>query len=144
PLKPRSSGSLNSGIRDAKSWPSAPRPCSQIMAALAGTLGSISTQGKQDIIFSGSGKPIDGCQFLFVEPCDLAHLNRCQGSAPANHNPVSLAIGTAMTMDTSLTNPYISTHQEVGNYQTLDGIISPQGPLNVLSKIEVAKLLDAS
>jgi len=47
-------------------------------------------------------------------------------------------------MDTSLTNPYISTHQEVGNYQTLDGIISPQGPLNVLSKIEVAKLLDAS
>jgi predicted Rossmann-fold nucleotide-binding protein len=49
-----------------------------------------------------------------------------------------------MTMDTSFSNPYISTHQEVGNYQTLDGVISPQGPLNVLSKMEVSKLLDAS
>ncbi len=47
-------------------------------------------------------------------------------------------------MEHSLSNPYISTHQEVGNYATLDGLISPQGPLNILSKIEVAKLLDAS
>lgn len=47
-------------------------------------------------------------------------------------------------MEHSLTNPYISTHQESGNYETLDGIISPQGALNILSKMEVGKLLDAS
>lgn len=47
-------------------------------------------------------------------------------------------------MDSSLTNPYISTHHEDGKYQTLNGIISPQGPLNILSKAEIARLLDAS
>ena len=41
-------------------------------------------------------------------------------------------------------NPYISTHHESGNYETIDSIISPMGPLNILSKIEVSKLLDAS
>ncbi len=41
-------------------------------------------------------------------------------------------------------NPYISTHHESGNYETIDAIISPLGPLNILSKVEVSKLLDAS
>lgn len=47
-------------------------------------------------------------------------------------------------MTTSHSNPYISTHHEPGQYQTTDAIISPQGPLNILSKMEVSKLLDAS
>ncbi|MBE8716979.1 nucleotide 5'-monophosphate nucleosidase PpnN [Cellvibrio polysaccharolyticus] len=47
-------------------------------------------------------------------------------------------------MDNSLSNPYVSTHHEPGKYETHDGIISPQGPLNILSKMEIAKLLDAS
>src|SRR5690554_8055718 len=41
-------------------------------------------------------------------------------------------------------NPYISTHHESGNYETIDAIVSPAGALNILSKIEVSKLLDAS
>lgn len=47
-------------------------------------------------------------------------------------------------MENSLTNPYVSTHHESGKYETHDGIISPQGALNILSKMEVSKLLDAS
>lgn len=47
-------------------------------------------------------------------------------------------------MENSLRNPYISTHQETGKYETHEGIISPQGALNILSKMEVGKLLDAS
>lgn len=47
-------------------------------------------------------------------------------------------------MENSLTNPYVSTHHESGKYETHDGIISPQGALNILSKMEVGKLLDAS
>lgn len=47
-------------------------------------------------------------------------------------------------MEHSLSNPYISTHHESGKYETHDGIITPQGALNILSKMEVSKLLDAS
>ncbi len=41
-------------------------------------------------------------------------------------------------------HPYRAVHEEPGEYQTIDGIISPVGQLKVLSKIEVAKLLDSS
>jgi predicted Rossmann-fold nucleotide-binding protein len=47
-------------------------------------------------------------------------------------------------MENYLNNPYVSTHHEPGKYETHDGIISPQGALNILSKMEVSKLLDAS
>jgi len=41
-------------------------------------------------------------------------------------------------------HPYKSVHEEAGEYETIDAIISPVGHLNILSKIEVAKLLDSS
>jgi pyrimidine/purine-5'-nucleotide nucleosidase len=41
-------------------------------------------------------------------------------------------------------HPYKSVHEEPGEYQTIDAIISPVGHLNILSKVEVAKLLDSS
>lgn len=40
--------------------------------------------------------------------------------------------------------PYTQVHEEKGTYDTIDAIISPQDQLNILSKAEVAKLLDAS
>src|SRR5690606_19526944 len=40
--------------------------------------------------------------------------------------------------------PYTQVHEENGTYDTIDAIISPQDQLNILSKAEVAKLLDAS
>ncbi len=40
--------------------------------------------------------------------------------------------------------PYKSLHEEAGEYQTIDAIISPVGQLKVLSKVEVATLLDSS
>ncbi|WP_020209301.1 nucleotide 5'-monophosphate nucleosidase PpnN [Gilvimarinus chinensis] len=40
--------------------------------------------------------------------------------------------------------PYQHTHRESGIYHTIDAIISPQDQLNILSKAEVAKLLDVS
>lgn len=40
--------------------------------------------------------------------------------------------------------PYQHTHHESGAYHTIDAIISPQEQLNILSKAEVAKLLDVS
>ncbi|MDO3382123.1 nucleotide 5'-monophosphate nucleosidase PpnN [Gilvimarinus algae] len=40
--------------------------------------------------------------------------------------------------------PYQHTHHEAGSYHTIDAVISPQNQLNILSKTEVAKLLDAS
>ena len=42
----RSAGRPSSGTTGSKSWPLAPRPCSQITLATAGCCGSISTQGK--------------------------------------------------------------------------------------------------
>lgn len=41
-------------------------------------------------------------------------------------------------------HPYKSVHEEAGIYATVDAIISPVGQLNVLSKMEVAKLADSS
>lgn len=40
--------------------------------------------------------------------------------------------------------PYRTVAHQDTNYETIDALISPQGQLNVLSKIEVAKLLDSS
>jgi pyrimidine/purine-5'-nucleotide nucleosidase len=41
-------------------------------------------------------------------------------------------------------HPYKSVHEETGEYQTIDAIITPINHLNILSKTEVAKLLDSS
>lgn len=41
-------------------------------------------------------------------------------------------------------HPYKSVHEETSVYETVDAIISPIGQLNVLSKMEVAKLADSS
>ena len=41
-------------------------------------------------------------------------------------------------------SPYTELHREPGSYDTIDAIISPQDQLNILSKAEVARLLDAS
>src|SRR5690606_12988277 len=52
-----------------------------------------------------------------------------------------------MKQETSMTNshtPYVSTNLPSEPYDTIDAIISPRGQLNILSKIEVSKLLDAS
>ena len=40
-------------------------------------------------------------------------------------------------------NPY-KTAPDHSNYETIDAIIAPNGQLNILSKVEVAKLLDSS
>src|SRR5690554_1624085 len=43
------------GTIDSKSWPSAPKPCSQITLALAGPFfGSTSTQGRYCLLIGGS------------------------------------------------------------------------------------------
>lgn len=52
-----------------------------------------------------------------------------------------------MKQETSMTNsqaPYVSTNLPSEPYSTIDAIISPRGQLNILSKVEVSKLLDAS
>src|SRR5690554_911796 len=41
-------------------------------------------------------------------------------------------------------SPSTEPHQQVDTYATIDAIISPQNQLNILSKAEVARLLDAS
>lgn len=40
--------------------------------------------------------------------------------------------------------PYKHRHQEDNHYSTIDAIVSPHSQLNILSKMEVAKLVDAS
>lgn len=41
---------FNCGTMGAKSWPSAPRPCSQMTAARGDSLGLISKQGRADVV----------------------------------------------------------------------------------------------
>ncbi|MDO3388818.1 nucleotide 5'-monophosphate nucleosidase PpnN [Gilvimarinus sp. SDUM040013] len=40
--------------------------------------------------------------------------------------------------------PYQHAHRESGQYDTIDAIVSPQNQLNILSKTEASRLLDAS